>query len=162
MKSIDIFYQREGVRDVGHLESEPEANLAEIKARLIGLGAATAETLLFAEDNDDPLDEAMTVDKAAGKGGLKLHLHRCHRVEVAVTFMTKTENRSFGPGVTVAAVKRWATDKFNMSKEDASEHVLQLKSTFDRPPPGTHIGALAHGPKCRVDFDLVPNERVQG
>lgn len=162
MKSIDIFYQREGVRDVGHLETEAETNLASIKARLIELGAATAETLLFAEDADDPLDEAVTVGKAAGKSGLKLHLHRCKHIEVAVTFMTKTESRNFGPGVTVASVKRWAADKFNMSKEDASEHLLQLKGTHDRPSPSTHIGTLAHCPKCRVDFDLVPNERVQG
>jgi hypothetical protein len=162
MKSIDIFFQREGVRDVGHLECDAEASFASIKARLVELGAATAEALLFAEDTDDPVDEAEAVGKAAGKAGVKLHVHRCRHIEVAVTFMTRTESRNFAPGVTVANVKRWAADKFNMSKEDATEHVLQLKGTHDRPPPSTHIGALVQGLKCRVDFDLVPNERVQG
>ena len=42
------------------------------------------------------------------------------------------------------------------------EHVLQIAGTHDRPTPSTHIGALVTHPNCRIAFDLVANERVQG
>ena len=70
MKAIDIFFQREGVRDIGHLEADPKATLASIKARLIEQGAAVAETLLFAEDNDNVLGSAQVVTNA----GVGIHV----------------------------------------------------------------------------------------
>ena len=64
---------------------------------------------------------------------------------------------------TVARVKHWAAQrKFNMSPEEASEHVLQIKGSHDRPAPGTHLGTLAACPQCAVAFDLVPDQRVNG
>jgi hypothetical protein len=65
--------------------------------------------------------------------------------------------------VTVARIKHWAAvTKFGMTEEEAGEHLLQIAGTQDRPTPGTHIGTLASSPECRVRFDLVPNERVNG
>lgn len=162
MKSITVFFQREALRGLSDLEVGPGVTLAAVKGQLIEKGLATSETLLFLEDHDDPVDLAAKVESLAGKAGVKLHLHRCKLIEAAVTFGRDVVKRSFGPGATVGAVKRWAARELKMSDADASEHVLQLKGSDDRPEVGTHIGTLAECPKCRVDFDLVPNERIQG
>lgn len=40
--------------------------------------------------------------------------------------------------------------------------MLQIAVTKDRPDPGSHLGTIAACPDCRLAFDLVPNERVNG
>ena len=95
--------------------------------------------------------------------GLKVHLHSLRQLKVTVTFNGKTIERLFGPGATVARVKRWAAEhEFGMSEEEAGEHVLQIAGKHDRPAPGTHIGALRDGKVRALAFDLVPDERVNG
>ena len=49
-----------------------------------------------------------------------------------------------------------------MTGEEAGEHVLQIAGTKDRPDPGTHLGTIASCPACKIAFDLVPDERVNG
>ncbi|HTA91569.1 MAG TPA: hypothetical protein VK745_18425, partial [Polyangiaceae bacterium] len=107
-------------------------------------------------------DDQAKLRKHAGHGGIKVHVHRCHRVRVTVTFNAKHVEHPFGPSSTVARVKRWAAEKFDMSPEDATEHVLQLAGTHTRPSPNVHLGALTRCPDCHLKFDLVPDERVNG
>ena len=103
------------------------------------------------------------VSDHAQKGGVKIHLHRCRQVEVAVTFNRETVNRRFAPGAPVARVKHWAAvKKFGMTEDEAGEHVLQIAGTHDRPNPGTHIGGLTDSKTCALAFDLVPDERING
>jgi len=164
MTSIDVFYQGEHIREIEHIEIDDGHSLAAVKALILGKhGGDAAALLLFLEDGDEPLDEATLVTTLGCVSGLKLHLHHCRHVEVAVTFAGETVHHSFRPGATVALVKRWAAErKFGMTEEEASEHRLQITGTQDRPAPGTHIGTLATCPACRVAFDLVPDERVNG
>lgn len=163
MKTIDIFYQGELVREIEHTEADAADTVGVLKARLTEKHCAAADALLFLEDGDAPLDETVAVGAVAGPAGAKVHLHRCRRVEVAVTFADETVTRPFGPGATVASVKRWAAQRtFGMTEEEAGEHLLQIVGTHDRPAPGTHIGALAGCPSCWIAFDLVPDERVNG
>jgi hypothetical protein len=90
-------------------------------------------------------------------------VHRCRHVEVAVTFNGKPVHHRFGPGTTVARVKTWAAEReFKMTPQEASEHVLQISGTKERPDPGVHLGTLVLSPHCRIAFDLMPNERVNG
>ena len=56
MKIIDLFYQGEGVAEIEHLEIEPDTTFADIKARLIDKHGGAVDALLFAEDEDDPID----------------------------------------------------------------------------------------------------------
>ena len=80
-----------------------------------------------------------------------------------MTFNGETVHDRFAPGTTIARVKRWAAEKeFGMSREEASEHVLQLSGSQERPAPGTHLGALVTCKVCKLSFDLVPDERVNG
>jgi hypothetical protein len=163
MTSIDLFYQGEGIGEIAHVELEPDATFAILKARLVEKHAVPHGALLFLEDEDEPVNEALLVKERATAKGLKVHIHRCRHVEVTVAFNGETVERRFAPSATVARVKRWAAeDKFGMSKEEAGEHVLQIAGTHDRPAPGTHIGALTDGKVCGLAFDLVPDERVNG
>ncbi len=163
MKSIDLFYQGEGVGEIEHIELEPNATFAVLKARLVEKHKVPVDALLFIEDEDEPIDEGVRLKDRATTKGLKVHIHRCRHVEVTVTFNGETVNRRFPPSATVARVKRWAAEKkFGMSDEEAGEHVLQIAGTHDRPAPGTHIGALTNGKVCGVAFDLVPDERING
>lgn len=162
MKLIDVFYQGERIQALDQIEADADETLSAIKARLTAKHQCEADALLFLEDADEPLDEDTTVGEFAGKGGAKLHLHRCRRIEVAVRFAGKTLNHQFGPGATIARVKRWAAEQLHMSKEDAGEHVLQISGTQERPAPSIHVGSLVTCPACKISFDLVPDERVNG
>jgi hypothetical protein len=51
--------------------------------------------------------------------------------------------------------------ELKMSPVDASEHVLQITGTTDRPDPDVQIGALVSG-CCELAFSLVPVKRVEG
>ncbi len=162
-RQIDIFYQGECVNGIDHLKADPSETLAVTKSRLIEKHGADPSSMMFAEDADSALEETRTTGDVAESDAIKIHLHRCRHVAVTVTFTDKTAERSFGPGVTLARIKRWAAVKeFGMSAEDAGEHVLQLSGSDERPTPGTHVGALSLGPECHVAFDLVPDERING
>jgi len=163
MKTIDIFYQGERLNEIDHLEAAATDTLGAIKALLIQKHGTAPDALLFIEDGEEPLDDVLALDAIAGPTGAKLHLHRCRRVEVDVTFAGETVTHSFAPGVTVAHIKLWAAErKFCMTREEAGEHLLQISGTHERPAPGTHIGTLATCPVCRIAFDLIPDERVNG
>jgi hypothetical protein len=162
MKDIDIFYQVEGVPEIQHISAPPDETLAALKERIKAKHAVGDDAALFVEDDDGDVDEAKTVGAIATPAGAKLHVHRCRRVLATVAFAGKLLEHKFGPGATVARVKHWAAQELGMSQEDAGEHVLQITGTQDRPTPSTHIGTLAKCPACRVAFDLVPDERVNG
>jgi hypothetical protein len=163
MKSIDLFYQGEGVGEIAHIELDPDATFALLKGLLAEKHGVAADAMLFLQDEDEPIDEAALLKDHATAKGLKVHIHRCRHIEVTVTFNNETVERRFAPGATVARVKRWAAEhKFGMSGEDAGEHVLQIAGTHERPTPGTHIGALTDGKVCALTFDLVADERVNG
>lgn len=162
MKHVNFFYFAEGVRELERIEVDVEATLATVKGAIIGKHGLATECFLFLEDDDEPVDETKHVGSAAGAAGVKGHVHRCTRIEVGVTFNGKTIEHRFGPGTTIAKVKAWAADEFKISKEEAGEHVLQLSGTHEQPAPGTHIGALAKCPDCKISFDLLPKQRVNG
>lgn len=160
---IDVFYQGEDLREIEHIEVEPTDTFGVLKAALRKKHALAEEVLIFIEDSDEPVLDTVIVAERGGRSGVKAHVHRCHCVEVEVRFNNETVRHGFGPGATVARVKYWAAvDKFKMTPEEASEHVLQIQGTQDRPSPGTHLGALTSCPKCNVAFDLVPDHRVNG
>lgn len=163
MKFIDLFYQGEGLGEIQHLEIEADATVAVLKTRLVEKHGLSPDVLVFLEDEDDPIGDDVPLKEPATPKGLKVHLHCRRQVKVRVTFNGKTVERLFGPGATIARVKRWAAQReFGMSEAEAGEHVLQLSGKHDRPAPGTHIGALSAGEARGLSFDLVPDERVNG
>ena len=159
--TIDIFFQGEHSRDIDTVEAEPSESVGSLKRRLAERHPVFAEALIFIEDGDEPIEEVVIIETLETKGTAKLHFHRCRHVDVSVTFAGDTKTIRFAPSATVGRVKRWAAEAFGLAPHDAGEHLLQIAGTHDRPPPGAHIGALVTG-HCRVAFDLVPDERVNG
>lgn len=161
MQTIPVFYQAESLSHVEHANFAPDTTLADVLAAILAKHQTDAAAVLFIEDTDEPVELGKRLRDVASSKGVKLHVHRCRRIEVSITF-NGTKERVFAPAATVARVKRWATDAFHMSPEDAAEHVLQVAGSTERPSAGTHLGTLAAHPHCRVRFDLVPNERING
>lgn len=163
MSSIDIFYQGHGLREIEHIEVGADHTVATIKAMLIEKHGYDPDTLIFIEDDESPLGDELVIGEIFGVSGGKLHLHRCRHVQVAVKFAGQTVHHKFAPSATIGRIKTWAAvTKFDMTEEEAGEHLLQIAGTTDRPSPGTHVGTLVSCPECHITFDLVPDERVNG
>ncbi len=163
MTSVDVFYQGEGIPEIAHFEAAPSYSFAVIKLVIIERHALKLGARLYLEDSDEPVDEWDLVGDHAGRAGVKLHLHRCRHILLAINFNGDTVRHRFGPGTTVARARNWAAERqFGMTPCEAGEHVLQISGTQEQPAPGIHLGALASCPTCTVTFDLVPNERVNG
>ena len=163
MKSIDIFYQGENIPGIEHLEFAHDGTFGELHARLVRQHSLPADVLIFIEGDERPIEHGVHVAGRGGDRGVAVHVHRCRHVNVAVTFNNTSKEHLFSPASTVGHVKQWmAEHKFDMTKDDASEHLLQLAGTTTRPSPSTHIGALTDGKTCAVAFDLVADERVNG
>ena len=163
MSKINIFLQGEGIKDVVRLQLDPQSSALDVKRACASHGVQVdGEAAVFLEDQDEPLADTVTIESLAGKHGVRLHVHRCRRVVVKVTYSGRSVERIFGPGRTVGSVKNWAAKEFGIAKEDAAELILQIAGTHDQPDVDVHIGTLAACPACAVAFDLVPNPRIQG
>ena len=163
MQMIDIFYQGESLSDIEHIQLSNDKTFADLKKSLIAANHANNDTLLYIENENEPVEMCGRLDDFDCRRGLRVHLAQCSRVEVEVTFNGCTVERKFSPAHTLARVKRWAAQrKFNMTAEEAGEHALQIAGTHVRPPLNVHIGALLVHGACKLEFDLVPDERING
>lgn len=170
MRTVDVFLQGDGVTDILVLAVAPQDTIANVLSKLEHAAGHT-DLRAFLEDIAAPLDEDAVVEEllplAAEEdtvvGPLRLHLSRCHKVEVTVRFNGENEKRRFPPSATVERVRRWAVRRaFGLSPIDAAEHVLQLQNSTMRPDRDVHIGTLTGNGTCMVAFDLVPSKRVEG
>lgn len=163
MDRVDLFYQCEGFGEIGLIEVKADATFATVKAELVDRHSLDEGVTLFLEDEDEPLDENRQVSDHTDPPSTIVHLNRCRRIAVSVTFNGHTVEDEFGPSATIARIKHWAAEReFGLSSEDAGEHYLQIAGTQDRLVPGTHVGRLAKCPACSVAFDLVSDDRVNG
>lgn len=162
MTYVDLFFQAEGLKEIGHLEMEPDSTFGALRALVNEKHGIPLDVLIFIEDKGEPVvDDALLKDYATASG-LKVHFHRLREVKVLVTFNEKTVERLFPPSATVARVRLWvAVREFGMTEEEAGEHVLQIAGTHERPSLDAHVGALGEGRRA-VAFDLVAVERVNG
>lgn len=165
MKKTEVLLQGESIPDIQVVKLDRDKRVKDV---IVAAAAHRSQECdgkfnLFVEDGDEPLSPDDALPETDDGHPVRLHVHRCRRVEVSVTFNGVTKEHRFGPGTTVAAVKKWAAiAAFGMDPADAAEHVLQIGGTADRPEPDTHIGALVTCPDCHVQFDLVPLKRVEG
>ena len=163
MDRVDLFYQCEGVGEIGQVEVGVDATFATVKAELVDRHSLGEDVILFLEDEDEPLDENRKVSDYTDLTSIIVHLNRCRRIAVSVTFNGCTVEDEFGPSATIACIKHWAAEgQFGLSPADAGEHYLQIAGTQDRLVPGTHVGRLVNCPACSVAFDLIPDDRVNG
>jgi hypothetical protein len=167
---FEIFVHTNG-RDPAVVKVTDDTVLASVLEDLGLTGKGDDDLIAFVgEFEDDAGDEDAhePVDRNRKIGELKLHQHRhvhvtrCKRVAVEVSYMGKTKHRKVSPAKTVGALTRWARKVFPLDPAAASEFVLQISGTDRQPRPGVHVGELTTAPVCAVSFDLVKEVTPQG
>lgn len=158
---IQVFLQSELLHDIEVLEIEADAGYDALrKACIAKLAEQPAEDVfLFIEDDDDerPFDKLKQIPD-----GLRVQLHRQKGIDVIVRYAGRDVRRAFRPSATVGRVKNWSTHELGISPSDASELMLQVSGTDNRPDGDIHIGTLVLSPTRVLVFDLVPSPRVNG
>lgn len=168
-KEIQLFIQGEGIEEVQLVRVSEQDTLRELISKLPAVFAVTiisvkdvAEFTFLLEDSDKELP----LDKPLKNIGLtnrcRIHIHRCRKIKVSVSFNGREIGEAFPPSRTIAKVKRWADKNFEIEGVDATEHALQICGTAKRPDEDTHLGVLVRHPNCQICFDLVPKKRVEG
>lgn len=156
------------VHEHGNVDPRAEVALAgtlveDLHAALAAAGfPVDDETLLFVEDGEAPLPREPRHGHHGLHHGARVHVGPMREVHVGVHFMARMIEHRFAPGTRVAGVKRWAAKTLGMSPADAAEHVLQIQGSLVKPSPDTPIHGLAEHHGRRLDFDLVPEKRVEG
>jgi hypothetical protein len=162
---IELFLQGEGIRDITLIRVPRAGTVREILVAARAAGLAVAEGVeLWLEDEDSATSLDAQIADTPIKHRSRVHLHRCRKVAVKVTFNGVDKEETFRPAATIKRVKRWAVGKkgFDLSDVDAAEHVLQLSGSSERPDEDVHVGTLVTHPHCSVSFDLVPKVRIEG
>ena len=163
MSKTVIFIQVQGRNDVLEAELTEPVTHGGISEALVRLGInIDAESHIFLDEAEDHLHGERHEPIHGVKQGCRIHICRCRRIQTMIHFLDQTAEHSFPPGVRVRTVKAWAVAKFKIDRKDASEHVLQLCNSSERPPTDTPLQQLVQGHHCEVCFDLVPEKRVEG
>jgi hypothetical protein len=158
---IDIFVRREGQPDPSRYKVEDAITIAALKVLIDGQGELVG-FFLFEEESDEPLHDHYHL-RHDGKDARYLHHSRCVKIEVIVRYAGKPHvEHEFGPGSTIGRVKAWAERTLEIDAIDGAELSLQIAGTKDRPDESSHVGSLVHFPNCKVVFDLLPSDRVNG
>lgn len=163
-KKTNILLQGEAIPDIAFLTLDERPSVQDVlgAAAKLRSGAGDGDYLVFLEGEDEPLDTHGHLPKGKDGEPLRLQVHRCVKIAVAVTFNGVTKTEDFAPGRTVESVKKAMARAHGLDPRDAAEHVLQLAGSNDRPDADTHIGALVGHGACALAFDLVPLKRVEG
>lgn len=166
---IQLFVQGEGIEEIQLVRIHEHLTLRELAGKLpavfaeiIVSAAGIEEHIFLLEDSEHELPFDKPIKDIGIKHRGRIHVHRCRKVKVSVTFNGKEIDEAFPPSKTIAKVKHWADKKFGIEGVDATEHALQICGTAKRPDEDVHIGSLVRRPVCQICFDLVPKKRVEG
>lgn len=150
------------------VELPENATALELIAVAQTAGALPAEVeakefLAFVVDVDEAVPHDRPVHDPKGNHRLPIHLHRCRKIEVSVTFNGVTHAHGFAPSTHVSRILKWAVHKFGLTGPDAANKELRLDSTTglvlqDKAP----IGSYVIHPKCGVLLFLTDIVQVQG
>lgn len=167
MADTELFVQGEGMRDIALVRIPEGGTVRDVveAARAHGLRAEEGEPPSVTVENAEAeldLDASLSTLGIADRG--RVHVHRCKRVGVTVNFNARQARDDFPPSTTVRRLKKWADSKqgFDLRGADATEHLLQICGSGERPDEDTHIGSLVEVADCSLCFDLVPKTRVEG
>lgn len=162
MSKLKLFLQFEGHRAIEVASLGPEATPRDAVKAAVALGfSESPDASVFHGDQSDPLDLDTPLNRQGVKDKDRLHVHRCKKIHVTIAFASARKQHPFPPSATIEAVKRWFVREIGMSEVDATEHVLQIAGTSDRPDPDVQIGSLTKR-ECSLDLVLVPIKRVEG
>lgn len=163
MENIEVFVQVEGDTRTEILSVSRNASVNDIvrAAAQKGLPVPADGGLVFVEESDEPIKANLSAEQVGIKKHSRVHISRCKKVSVTVHFNAETGKEEFPPSVTVKKVRNWALKEFIKHQRDQVDYVLQLCDCDVRPDLTTQLGALVKE-GCKVCFDLVPVQRVEG
>lgn len=164
MEKIEVFVQVEGDIRTEVVTVLSGASMDDIvrAAAQKALPVPADGGLVFIEEEEIPVDGKLTLAEAKIGHRSRVHIHRCKVIEVQVHFKSETKSHRFAPSATVGRVQKWALDEFIKHGTDQTDHVLQICESDNRPNLDIQIGALTQSPGCKLCFDLVPVQRVEG
>ena len=165
MKDTEILLQGECVPDIQVVKLEGDASVKDLleEATKRRVEPIDGNAFVFVQGSAEPLPGGGRLPASKDGQPVPLHVHRCRRVVVTVTFNGLNKGHEFSPATTVADVKKFAAIReFGMKPADAAEHVLQFAGSAERPEAATHVGTLVSYPDCCIALDLVPHKRVEG
>jgi hypothetical protein len=168
MPEIEIFVQGEGIPEITLLRVPDNGTVRDILTSAEAQGVRFAgdehSLVILVEDQETELSLDLSLEDARIRHRSRVHVHRCHQLEVTINFNARQKARALPPSATVERVKRWAVwpKGFDLPSIDATEHLLQLCHSTARPDEDIHIGSLVAFPNCGLCFDLVPKIRVEG
>lgn len=167
---VNVFVQGPSLEQIETLAASPIDSIDQVVSQLLPSDIDHAKQRIFLEDLPVPIRGDLIVEDllplspdGAVFEPLRLHVTRCQSIAVSVRFNGATRQRHFAPGVTIERVRRWAARRaFGLPHRDAGEHVLQLCANRKRPDTDIHVGVLVDDHCGSVEFDLVPQSRVEG
>ncbi len=162
---FEVFVQGPGIARPALVKVPADGRVADIVQAAKGKGLKQDDeqnARVWLEDADDPLNAQATLVEAGVKARSRIQIHTCQRIHVTVNFNNDNKQHPFSPSATIAAVKAWAVQKFGLDQTAATEYVLQICGSTDKPAPDIEVGSLAEPGQCSACFDLVPQQLVQG
>jgi len=153
--------------------ANPTDTIAQVLAQA-GITPAPGEHLFIGEavddgadvvgddDADEPHAPHTTVADTKLRHHGHIHCHPCHRIEVTVNFNGPPKSRKFAPSARVARVRRWALKAYDLTGPAASDFMLQICQSDQRPRLTQHLSELVKSGTCSICFDLVKEVTPQG
>ena len=167
---IKVFVQGPSWEQIETLAASPVDSIDQVVSQLLPSDSERSEQRIFLEDLPVAVNGDLVVEEVLPLSPdgtqfepLCLHVTRCQSIAVSVRFNGTVRQRPFAPCVSIERVRRWATLRaFGLTQRDAGEHVLELCANGKRPDTDIHVGVLVDDNCGSVEFDLVPQSRVEG
>jgi hypothetical protein len=163
-KQIEIYLHGAGTTQEKIISISEEATVHDLlkAARESGFDA-DSDAIITLEDSDEALAHETRLCDHNVKHKHHLHCHRCHKVEIAVSFNGPIKTTHFPPGTRAKSVLKWAVHEFGLHGVDSENKELRLGGANGVILQAQqHIGSFVHAPDCRLALYLTAIVEVQG
>ena len=118
---------------------------------------------VYFENKEEELSKDCTMEALHIKGGEQLHLSRCRKFCVEISFNGAVFKEHIKPSFTIDKVLLHVLHHFKITPEDGAKLSLFLTAENDDPiPKHEHIGSLTGYPTCGVVLYLAKKKTFQG
>lgn len=118
---------------------------------------------VYIEDRDDDLSKDILVDKVSSDNIIHLHISRCRKVQLTVSYAGREFADKFSPATTLKKVFEKAIHHFNIHKDEGSKLLFFLDvQSNDSIDFSTHVGSITDYPVCSATLYLSEKIKYQG